>query len=33
MLVVNNFGIKFISKEHAQHLVKALENHYTLKSD
>jgi hypothetical protein len=32
-LVVNNFGIKYVSDEHAQHLIKALEDLYTVSSD
>jgi hypothetical protein len=29
-LVVNDFGIKYVGKEHAQHLKNALEEHYKL---
>jgi hypothetical protein len=32
-LVVNNFGIKYICKEHAQHLKNVLEEHYKLTYD
>ncbi len=32
-LVVNNFGMKYVSKEHAHHLKNALEEHYKLTCD
>ncbi len=32
-LVVNDFGIKYVGKEHAQHLKNALEEHYKLTCD
>jgi hypothetical protein len=32
-LVVNDFGIKYVGKEHAQHLENALEEHYKLTCD
>jgi hypothetical protein len=32
-LVVNNFGVKYIGKEHAQHLKNALKEHYKLTFD
>ena len=32
-LLVDNFGIKYIGKEHADHLISALEEDYTLEVD
>ncbi|KAL7477253.1 hypothetical protein ACHAW6_003069 [Cyclotella cf. meneghiniana] len=32
-LVVDNFGIKYIGKEHADHLLNTLNEHYTLNID
>jgi hypothetical protein len=32
-LVVNDFGVKYVGKEHAQHLKNALEEHYKLMCD
>eukprot|EP00804_Cyclotella_cryptica_P011478 CCRYP_016405-RA/>CCRYP_016405-RA protein AED:0.32 eAED:0.32 QI:0/0/0/1/0/0/3/0/516 len=32
-LVVDNFGIKYVGKEHADHLLNALKQHYTLEID
>ena len=32
-LVVDDFGIKYISKEHVNHLIAALQEHYTLDID
>jgi hypothetical protein len=32
-LVVDNFGIKYVGKEHAQHLMNALEEHYKQAND
>ncbi|KAL7484760.1 hypothetical protein ACHAW6_010382 [Cyclotella cf. meneghiniana] len=32
-LVVDNFGIKYVGKEHANHLLNALKEHYTLDID
>jgi len=32
-LVVDDFGIKYIGKEHAQHLLTMLEEHYTISQD
>ena len=32
-LVVDDFGIKYIGKEHADHLLNALKEHYTLDID
>jgi len=32
-LVVDDFGIKYIRKEHAQHLLSTLEEHYTISQD
>jgi hypothetical protein len=33
ILVVNNFGIKYVGKEHAQHLKNTLEENYKLTCD
>ena len=32
-LVVNNFGVKYMGKEHALHLKKVIEEHYTATVD
>ena len=32
-LVVDNFGVKYIGKEHAMHLIKTLKEHYEVKED
>jgi hypothetical protein len=32
-LVVDDFGIKYVGKEHADHLLNALQEHYTLDID
>ena len=32
-LVVDNFGVKYVGKEHAEHLVRALRKHYPLSED
>ncbi|KAL7474105.1 hypothetical protein ACHAW6_000097, partial [Cyclotella cf. meneghiniana] len=32
-LIVNDFGIKYVGKEHANHLLAALQEHYTLDID
>eukprot|EP00804_Cyclotella_cryptica_P028183 CCRYP_011053-RC/>CCRYP_011053-RC protein AED:0.33 eAED:0.33 QI:0/0/0/1/0/0/2/0/415 len=32
-LIVDNFGIKYVGKEHAEHLLNALQQHYTLDWD
>jgi hypothetical protein len=32
-LVVNDFGVKYIGKEHAQHLINELDEHYKLRCD
>jgi len=32
-LVVDNFGINYIGKEHAEHLLAMLEEHYTISTD
>jgi hypothetical protein len=32
-LVVDDFGIKYVGKEHADHLLNALEEHYTISTD
>ena len=33
MLCVENFGVKYVGKEHVQHLMAVLENHYTISHD
>ena len=33
MLYVENFGVKYIGKEHQQHLMAVLEKHYTISHD
>ena len=33
MLVVDNFGVKYKGKEHAQHLAAALKQHYEVTTD
>ena len=32
-LVIDDFGIKYVGKEHAKHLLNALKEHYTLDID
>ena len=32
-LVVDDFGVKYVGKEHARHLVDALEEHYDISTD
>ncbi|KAL7483590.1 hypothetical protein ACHAW6_009234 [Cyclotella cf. meneghiniana] len=32
-LVVDNFGVKYFGKEHADHLLKTLEQHYKVTAD
>jgi hypothetical protein len=32
-LVVDDFGVKYVGKEHAEHLLKTLEQHYKVTSD
>ncbi len=32
-LVVDDFGIKYVGKEHAKHLIQTLETHYTISQD
>jgi hypothetical protein len=32
-LIVDDFGIKYVGKEHAEHLLNALRQHYTLDID
>jgi hypothetical protein len=32
-LVVDNFGVKYIGKEHAMHLIKTLKEHYEVEED
>ena len=32
-LVEDDFGVKFVEKEHAQHLLNALKEHYTIETD
>jgi hypothetical protein len=32
-LVVDNFGIKYVGKHHAKHLIKAIEEHYKFSKD
>ena len=31
--MVNNFGIKYVGKEHVDHLMSALQEHYEIKAD
>ncbi len=33
MLIVDNFGVKYIGKEHAMHLIKVLKEHYKVEED
>ena len=32
-LVVDDFGVKYVGREHAEHLLSAIEDHYTCKAD
>ena len=32
-LVVNDFGMKYVDKEHVNHLMSALQEHYEIKAD
>ena len=32
-LVVDDFGVKYVGKEHADHLLRTLERHYKVTSD
>ena len=32
-LVINNFGVKYVGKEHAEHLISALQEYYTIPYD
>ena len=32
-IIVNDFGVKYVGKQHAHHLLDALEEHYELSTD
>ena len=33
MLIVDDFGVKYVGKEHADHLIKVLKEHYEVAED